>query len=141
MMRLTRIVTRIDHRVDTMPQRILPGHQTRPCWRAVRRAGIGLSKLNTFAGEPVDVRCFGKRIPRKAHVAPSHIIDQNEDDVWPLQVCGMGRMCENSERDECRKPLDERQLLISFGEAIVTNHKARGRASARRVRSREFSEG
>ena len=75
----------IRHGINTMPRRILPGHQACSAWSAIRSRGIGVHKNHSLFCQLVDVRTL---VVFRAHVTeirPAHVVDKEKHDV------GLGR--------------------------------------------------
>jgi hypothetical protein len=69
-----------DHSVDVW---IGAGHENGPGRTTDRRIRIGPLEEHPLRGEPVDVRCFHIRIAHAAHGRSTHLIRQDEKNVWP----------------------------------------------------------
>ena len=78
---LPRRVALVDHRVDAVARRVLPGQQAGPSRGAIRGTGVTLGEDRAGAGEFVEVRRVDVPVAGETWVAPAHVIDQDEDDV------------------------------------------------------------
>ncbi len=75
----------IRHGINTMPRRILSGHQTGPTGGAIGGRGIGVHKDHSLLGELVDMRTLVVFRAHETEIGPPHVVDEKENYV------GLGR--------------------------------------------------
>ena len=66
---------------EVQPSRILAGHDARASWRAHMAGGISLSEPHSLPRQPVNVWRLVKAAPEAAHIPPTEVIDEKENDV------------------------------------------------------------
>ena len=69
---------------------ILPGGNSHSGWRADGRVDIKLIEPKTLLGKPVNVRSIGMLISKAGKVSPSHIVNEDEDDIRPFSLSRNG---------------------------------------------------
>jgi len=62
----------------------LPGRNSHSGWRADGRVDIKLIEAQPFLREAVNVRSLGMLISEAGKVSPSHIVNENEDNIRPF---------------------------------------------------------
>ena len=77
-MRKAGFVSGIDDGEDAVARCVLAGYET----GAGRGAGVGLAKDDALFRERVGVGRIDKIATREPHVAPTHIVDKNDNEVW-----------------------------------------------------------
>ena len=78
-------MTVIDHRVDAVPGGVLTCHQAGPCGGTIGGAGIRLLENQTFLGQSIDIGGWSKVASGKTDIFPSHVIDQDEDEIRSIR--------------------------------------------------------
>jgi hypothetical protein len=74
---------------------ILPGGDGHAGWGADGRVDIKLVEAKSFLGKSVNVRSLGCFIAEAGKVAPSHIVDENQNEVGPFgQKSQGGQACD-----------------------------------------------
>jgi len=72
------------------PLGILPGGNSHSGWRADGRVDIKLIEAQPFFSKPVNVRSIGMLISKAGKVSPSHIVNEDEDDIRPFSLSRNG---------------------------------------------------
>src|SRR5690349_7280874 len=82
----------IEVRRDVPARGILARREGNARWRADRSVDVELLESNPFGCETVDIRGFDFLVAEAGEVAPAHIVDQDENDIWMgvRSFCGMG---------------------------------------------------
>ena len=71
---------------DAVRMGILAGQEAGAAGRTERRGDEGVAESDAFAGDAIDVRCFGEGMPGAAEFVPAEVVNQDEDDVG--RACG-----------------------------------------------------
>ena len=66
---------------DAGPGRVLTGLNRRTRGRANRRRGIKVNELHPAGRQAIDARRFMKCVTKTGDIRPSHVIDQEKDNV------------------------------------------------------------
>ncbi len=77
----TRFVAGVHNSEDAMPWGVLARHKTSAGWRAIGRAGVGLAENDALPSKCVRVWRIDKIATGESHVFPSHIINQDDNEV------------------------------------------------------------
>ena len=72
---------------DAVGVRVLAGEKSRPAGRAERRRSECVREPGSFARESVDIRRVNERMANNPRLIPSHVIDENHDDVRWARLC------------------------------------------------------
>ena len=68
---------------DAIAVRILPGSQSNARRRTDGRVDVEIGELDSFGSEAIDV--LGFHLSAEAgEVGVTHVIDKNDDDIWPF---------------------------------------------------------
>ena len=78
-------MTVIDHGVDAMAGSVLPSHQAGSGGGTIGGTGIRLLENQTFLGQSIDIRGRCQVTSRKTDIFPSHVINQDENEVRSIR--------------------------------------------------------